>query len=244
MKAKNAPLRPTLAAASLLALNISAQGAGSIIVQDAFNRDGALVGSNANTGQTWTGSSTYNTFSAGSFYQVDGDTTSYAAITGLTFLASSTYCLAVDMEIFLPISDGYLALGYAEAGATDFATNTVGAFQLLESAEVVSHPEDLTLPVTTSVSSTSHRLEIILETDATLTNSTLTWEVDGGFIRTETGIDASTLDGVFLAHGSTDNLFRARFERFELLGPIPEPSTGALLALGGLAALRLRRRTA
>ena len=228
--------------ATVLTLPLVAHGAGTIIVQDNFDRNGALVGSNANTGQTWGGTSAYSTFSPPDFYQVDGDTTSFATISGLTFLTNSTYCLAVDMQIFLPISNGYTAVGFKETGATSYASGTVGTFQLEESAQVVSHPANLTLPQIDLVSGTDHRLEVRLTTGATLASSSLEWRVDGTVERTGVAIDASSVDGIYLAHGSTDNQFRARFERLELLGPIPEPSSLALLALGGLGLLIRRSR--
>lgn len=233
-------LRSLAAIATLTLLPAATHGAGVTLVEDIFDRFGPLVGSDANTGQTWGGSSAYNTF--GSFYQVDGDTTSFATISGLTFLPSSTYCLSVDMTIFLPISNGYLGLGFKESTSTGIFADTVGAFQLTESAIVRSHPVDNTLPQVDTVTGTSHNLQIILTTGTTLANSSLEWIWDTTSVRSGVAVDASDIDGIFLAHESTDNLFRAQFQRLLLEGPIPEPSAAMLLALGGVGALVRRKR--
>jgi hypothetical protein len=245
-------LRSLAAVAAISSLTTMAHGAGVIIVEDNFDRPvlpgtDPLIGSNADTGQTWAGSS--GGVTTGTEYLVFGTgspTTSFATIGGLTFLPSSTYCLSVDMTIFLPISDGELGLGFFETGATSVSAGTVGTFQLTQVADVRSHPTNLTLPqidpVSSTAFSTSHNLEIRLNTGATLASSTLEWWVDGSVVRSGVAVDASAIDGIFLAHDSTDGNFRGQFDRLRLEGPIPEPSAVMMLVLGGLGAAMRRRR--
>lgn len=229
--------------AALVALSASLPGAGLIIVEDNFDRTGPLVGSNADTGQTWTGSGAFVT--TGTVYQVDGSTTSFAKIDGLVFAPNATYCLSVDMTIFLPISDGWVGVGFS-SGASDIATGTVGAFQMAQVPEVRSHPFNLTSPQIDPVSagafSVSHNLEVILDTGATLASSTLTWRVDGSPVRSGVAVDATGLDEIFLAHASTDGAFRGQFDRLQLRATIPEPSAVLLLGLSAVGLLVRRRR--
>ena len=247
MKMKtNRMLGPGLAGLILLGtFPGNTNAAGLVIVEDNFDRLGPLVGSNADSGQTWNGSGPFVT--TGTVYQVDGSTTSFASIDGLSFLPSSTYCLSVDMTIFLPISDGWVGLGFKSTGATSVSTGTVGTFQMEQTPEVRSHPLNLTLPqidpVSAGATSVSHNLEIILQTGATLASSTLTWEVDNVPVRSSVPVDATGIDGIFLAHESSASLFRGQFDRLRLLGPIPEPSSALLLSLAGVGAIVRRRRS-
>ena len=224
-----------------LSLTLGAHGAGTlVIIEDNFTRTGALVGSNADTGQTWTGSSTFLT--TGTAYQVNGSAPSFARIGGITFDPSSTYCLEVDVNMFFPFSDGRLGLGFSSSTSTDPFTDTIGTFLRREDPVVetytVGAAGNINYPATDPF---PDQLTIVLDTGATLASSTLTWQLNGSTIRTES-VDATGIDGIFLASDATDVQLRGEFDRLRLTGPIPEPSTAMLLALAALGITTRRRR--
>lgn len=87
-----------------------------------------------------------------------------------------------------------------------------------------------------------HNMTIILTTGATLASSTLDWQVGGSPIRSGEPVDATGLNGIFLAHDIVDDMQRAEFDDLRLIGPIPEPTTVLFLGLVGVMSLVRRRR--
>ena len=147
------------------------------------------------------------------------------------------------MEILLPLSTGWMALGFSSPGATaSTLANTVGAFQLHDDGFARSHGNDLTVPLNYSPTGLTHNLEIILTTGATLDSSSLEFFVDGTSVRSGVAVDATSIDGIFLAHESPTGQFRGEFDRLLLQGPIPEPSAVMMFVLGGLGAVMRRKR--
>lgn len=112
------PLATTVAILTVALSPGTGLAAGSaVIVQDTFTRTGALLGSTADSGQTWTGTSAFST--TGTAYQVDGSSSSFATISGLSFDINSCYILSVQVEIFFPFSDGWMGLGFSSPTSTD-----------------------------------------------------------------------------------------------------------------------------
>lgn len=229
--------------AACLTLNpgtIQAAGS-SLIVQDTFTRTGPLLGSTADSGQTWTGSSAF--FTTGSAYQVDGSSTSFATISGLSFDINSCYILSVNVEIFFPISDGWMGLGFSSPTSTDSFTDTVGAFIRPDDPEIRTYVNDgLDEQIDPFTDPFPHNMTIILTTGPTLASSTLDWLVGGTPIRSGEPVDATGIDGIFLSHDIVDNLQRAEFDDLRLIGPIPEPTASLLLGLSALGILLRRKR--
>jgi hypothetical protein len=234
-------LRATATILSLVAMPIASQAAGTIIIEDNFDRTGLLVGSLADSGQTWTGTSTFE--NNGAEYQVDGSSSSYADIGGLTFETSSSYCLTVDITIYDPFSDGWLGFGFSSPTSTDAFTDTVGTFIRLDDPEVRTYVNGGSLEQIDVVTDNfSDTLTIFLDTGATLATSTLSWEINGDPVRTGISVDATGIDGIFLAHDTVDDMSRSVFDRLQLLGPVPEPSSALLLVLAGVGTILRRKR--
>ena len=227
---------------ALLLASPFASGAGSaLIVQDTFTRTGALLGSTADSGQTWTGTSAFVT--TGTADQVDGSSTSFATINGLSLDINSCYILSVNVEIFFPISDGWMGFGFKSASSTDAFTGTVGTFIRPDDPEISTYVSGSSGAMTDPfIDPFPHNMTIILTTGATLADSTLDWLVGGTPIRSGEPVDANGIDGIFLVYDIVDNLQRAEFDDLRLLGPVPEPSTALLLGLMGIGSLLRRRR--
>ena len=80
-------------------------------------------------------------------------------------------------------------------------------------------------------------MSIVLNTEATAW--TAEWFVDASSVRSETFVSNPT--GINYVGLGRDNCANVTFSNFNL-SVVPEPSSAALLGLGGLALLRRRRK--
>lgn len=217
----------------------------AIIVHDTFTRTGALIGSTADSGQSWTGTAPTSNAN-GSKLAVTGTSGSFATISGLTFQPNSIYNLSVEVSLTAGGNE-WLGIGFSRPTSLNATSNTNGFFLRRHNPQVETR--------VTGSSSTAQsfavantfpsKLEVILVTGATLSDSLLSWELNDSALRTDEPVNVTGINGIFLANvtpfigpavvGTYDDLLLT-------VEPVPEPGTATLLALGAAALVGYRQR--
>jgi MYXO-CTERM domain-containing protein len=204
----------------------------AIIVQDDFNRNGALAGSAASvTLGLWNGGAQTTNSLANVTYNASAGDFSYQSF---TIAASSVYQLSVDME----------ALGQAAAGSSNWlgfgfggvVGSTNSASILLENSGTSIAYQ--TGSVGSQTGAPNGKFMIQLNTSASLVGSSVRY-FRGGLPFASGTIDATGINRVFLQN---INDMKGIYDNFLLTGPVvPEPSS-ALLGAVGVLGLAIRRR--
>ncbi|MEM8944981.1 MAG: hypothetical protein AAGD11_07325 [Planctomycetota bacterium] len=206
---------------TLLLTCIASAAHGTLIIEDTFSRTGPLVGSLADTGQTWTGSSAFVTNGA----ELNVINNTGPSIGGLAFLPNQTYELSMDLTVSSG-GNGWIAFGYTDTSQSNAFDANRGAVLHRQVAEIQTFAAGNTGAQSLSVTSSFPKsLAIALETGASLATSTLTFKVDGSAVSSRPA-DVSSIDGVFIqANGATGTVDNFR------LSVVPEPSSFALISL-------------
>lgn len=230
-------------AGSLLAIKANA----SVIIYDDFENSGGTSYSlnstlaDVNYGTTWTSSAnlsggTINVAVNPTGYLTPTQTDEIAFIDGLTLNPNTIYSLSMDVNV---VSGGanWFGFGFRTGSFSNLVSGTVGSMLQRGNGDLRSFNTNSGSPQTTAQPSGPSNLEIQLATGATLGSSNLSWYFNGTQVGTNQAVNASSIDGVFLhtfqdAGGSIDNY---------TLETIPEPSSAALLGLGGLLLFRRKR---
>lgn len=165
--------------------------------------------------------------------------------------AGNVYTLSATATVPVGGSGSWVALGFADTNITSgqpfWANGTAPWMLYRQSSEVTSFAESLgTAPnndlgvdtnnVIAGNYATSADLTIVLDTTGTAW--TAEWLVDGSPVRSETYGTNPSINFVGFARENGES---SDIDNFTLT-VIPEPSSVALLGLGGLALLRRRRR--
>jgi len=211
----------------------------AIIYQDDFNTDGALNGSISSHGENWVNTSSDDLYKLVGLLIVDGDDKT-ASITGLTLSVNTTYSLSMDVNVTAGGSD-WFGMGFRTNSFVHIISGTAASMLHRNSPAVQMFTENGGYGQGAVAGTGLQNIEIILTTGSSLANSTVSYAVDGVAVGSTQNINANGVDGVFLA---TRDTARGYIDNFELRADaVPEPSSTALLGLGGLA-LILRRRKA
>ena len=233
----------SLLTATIVAAIPSQQATAATIINDTFSRTGPLDGSFADTGQQWsaTGWSTAAGAIRGSGeLQVTSQET--ARLDGLSLQPNSTYRLEVELTV---TSGGFswIGFGFKTPSHLDINTGTIGSMLHRHNPEVQmfvsGSGSQQTVPVAPSFPKT---LSIDLETGNTISNSELSWRVNGSEVGARRTIDASAVDGVFITNSGPNALGTITNLSVTSTPTIPEPSSLVLLGLA-FPLLASRRRT-
>lgn len=193
-----------------------------VIFNDTFSRTGPVVGSTADTGQIWSGTGAFAT--NGSELLVDSNN---APRVGISFAPNTTYELSLDITID---SGDWIAFGYTDIAPVNSWVANTGAMAMAGSSSTILQVFDNGMPAVQQFNVSSvfpKTLSIVLDTGATLTNSTLSYKVNGVPIGGTFSTDASSADGIFIqAHNSG----RGPVDNFRLTA-VPEPGSGTYLSL-------------
>ncbi len=176
----------------------------SIIIDDTFTRTSDFLTSAADTGQTW---SPTDWSTNGS--ELDIVSNSFTRIGGLTFTPNTLYVLRMDVSVTTANSDW---IGFGFSSGTGNAASGSRGFMLHRGTPAVQFFSQGTSGAGSAPSNATgpKHLEINLVTGATLTNSLLTYKLNGDIVGDGITTDATSLSSVFIqslgsATGSVDN---------------------------------------
>lgn len=232
-----------LTAAAGVSLAPLASAVETTIVSDTFTRTGALIGSVADSGQTWGGASTGN--ANGTQLAVVGSSGGFAYIDGIVFAPESVYRLTVDVSISSGGNE-WLGMGFGRPTSSNAVDDTNGFMFRRDNPEVgtriaSSSSTQIEYAVADDV---PDQMQVVLTTGATLADSSLTWNLDGVPLRSGEPVDVTGIDRIFLGNvspffgspvsGTYDNLTLT-------VEPVPEPASLAVVGAGLLLGLRRRR---
>jgi|GEM_PF-2189869 hypothetical protein len=231
-----------LAACSGLALTTSAHAA-TLIFDDFSGSSGTnLVGTTADVGGAWTGASNAAMKADGSI-TASGEFDAYQAV---TIAVGEVYTLSADITLDTG-SLGFISIGFANtpgdgAGAIWDDANPYAWMYMNTTDHGIKRFTGINLggeeDIGPTVFDTPVNLKVVLDT-TNAANYEATWFIDG-VDKGSAFIGAPSLTHVFInQHNSSTS---GTVDNFTLTNTaIPEPSSVALLSLGGLVLLRRRR---
>ncbi len=238
MKMKSLRLLPLLGAFCLTA---TVARASTTIVYDSFSRTGALNGSNADTGQTWTGTNSAWNPSGGSLF-INGNGGA-SSIGGLTLVPNCVYTLSMDvLDVNSSPTNGWVALGFY-GGAGNPMNNGRGSMLVRTTNEVQTFALGTSVLENITPMSLVTSLAVELTTGPILANSTLQYKINGAYTGRVGTVDANGINSVFIQ--SIFDHTESQVDNFRLVhDAVPEPSAVVLGLGSGLGLLLKRRRRA